>query len=131
MYIFDSCTNVGFTNCDFFWLNGSDTTATTNISIITPDTSYNSTNTEIFLYFPRYKTNILVNIYNDTTHTFSLLEGYRGVPIGYPYECIVVTAKNGNYYFYQTSGNITKGMSLNANMVQTTYSNIQTQLKGM
>ena len=72
-----------------------------------------------------------MDMYDIPTKIFSLDDNIHGVPIGVSYTCIVIVENNNIYYFYKSSGIITKNLEINAQMTQTAIANIQTQLKGM
>ncbi len=90
------------------------------VSIIMPDSSFNPSNTEIFLVLPsvvgvigsEVSYGFGGNNYDLPTHTFQLLSDARDsiVPVAISYELVVVTNKNGNYYYYEQSGTTTNNM---------------------
>ena len=136
-FVFDTCTNLNSINCDGFYSNDS---PKTTVSIVMPDTSFNPTNTQIYIVFPTINSvmsNVLVSAggyasanWNSATHTISMMsEGNSSiVPTGLNYELVVITCKNNNYYYFSTSGTTTMGLSVNASMVVDAQSDIATKL---
>ena len=136
MYIFDNCTHFGFINCDWF---NSDTNKT-SVSVIVPDTTFNPSNTQIYLILPDMNS-VLSNDggygagsgFDSTTKTMNLIsEGQSNiVPIGMNYKFVVITKKNGSYYYYQTSGVITSNMKLTATMALKSTAEVKTLLSAL
>lgn len=127
-YYFDSCPHLSQTNCDAVYLPGS--TQKTDVALVLPDGSFNQRNTEVFLILPSLKLSIFMNEYDQSTNTIHLDESSVGLPIGLNFELAVITYKNDTYYFYETSGTITKGMTINAAMGAETLSDIKARLAG-
>lgn len=130
-YLFDSCTNFHWTNCDRFWR---DSLSNTAVSVIFPDNSFDPSNTQIFLIFPTINSAVDMspdfgNTYNPSTYTFKLAHGQA--PIGMSYKLAVMTNKNGLYYYYETSGTVTDGLTINAAMASESLGDIKTRLHAL
>ena len=124
-YIFDSCSNFRFVNCDCFaGVSGSKT----DVTVVLPDTSFNSLNTQVFIIFPTYDHNSAVQLrsYNADTRSFSL--GAAQINVNYTYYVAVLGYKYGVFYYYQTSGTVTSGMSVSATPTQDTRADIKTKM---
>jgi hypothetical protein len=138
-YIFDSCTHFGWTNCDQFYSADS---PTTSVSVTVPDNTYTPSNTQLYLVLPDIKS-VMSNVEPDPgtgsadyiakTNTFNLIsEGNINiVPIGMNYKFIVLTKTTKGYYYYETSGKVTKEMKLKATMVPKTKDEIKTLLAAL
>ncbi len=110
---FDSCTNFHWINCDYFYGSSS---PLTDVSVVVPDTSFNQSNTEVFVVFPSITAATHMTQYSASTHTFDLSSGFH-VPVGMTIEIAVVTNKGGNWYYYEQTGiTTTSGISLTASM---------------
>ncbi len=145
LFIFDSCTSFNWINCDCF--HQSDSPKTT-VSVILPDSTFNPTNTELFLVLPNItrhynpndtftavmssvEQNLGRQSYTVTTNTMNLIsEGQTViVPAGLNYQLIVMTNKNGTWYYYEQQGVIPhNGLVVTATLLQTTQQNIKNQL---
>ncbi len=128
-YIFDSCTGFHYVNCDCISRGASQVT---NVSVIVPDTSYNQSNTEVYLSFPTQKYLVLLSGYSNTSNTFSpdYSDGTQ-IPVGFNYALVVITNKNGNYYYYEQSGITTSGMTATAAMAPDTQSDILARIAAL
>ena len=126
-YNFDSCANFHLVNCDYFDRN---TGAETDVNVVLPDTSFNAGNTQVFIVFPTYYDNsaIPVTLYNSSTNNFSLDYHGNTIGVGYNYELAVIAYKNGVFYYYQTSGTTTSGMTIHAVPVQDSRTDIKTKM---
>ena len=126
-YCFDSCANLHLVNCDRF---DSGTGAKTDVNVILPDTSFNAGNTQVFIVFPTFLNNsvIPVTFYNSSTNNFSLQYDGNTVGVGYNYELAVIAYKSGVFYYYQTSGITTSGMTIHALPVQDSRADIKTKM---
>ena len=109
-YAFDSCTSFNWINCDYFYTNPN---PKTDISVVA-DSTFKTTNTQIFLVFPAINSVACLRSYNTTTHTFSLgLPGYF-IPVGSNIHLVIISAKNNTYYMeVQKDLTVTNGMSVN------------------
>lgn len=136
--VFDSSSSLAYTNCDAFYNNDS---PKTSVSVVVPDTSFNPSNTEVYLILPSINCAMstvepeLGGVdYDQATNTINIVSESKTliVPAGMNYELVVMTNKNGIYYYYKTSGIIPhSGLNVTASMTQQTQSYISTQLQGL
>jgi len=127
-YQFDSCTNFSWINCDYFYTSGAQLT---DVSVIMPDTSFNQSNSEVFIVFPTINAAAHMSQYTVATHTFDLPKGYY-IPVGMPVDIAVATNKNGTYYYYQQTGiTTTDNMVIFPTMAQDNLLDITNQLEGL
>lgn len=127
-YQFDSCTNFGLINCDYFYNSSS---PLTDMTAIMPDTSFNGNNTLVFLVFPTINSATYMHQYVYTTHAFGLGSGYQ-VPVGMGFHIVSISNKNGTYYYDQVlSQTVTSNMSLTMNPQQQTLAQIQAALAAL
>ncbi len=127
-YQFDSCASFNWINCDYFYTSGAQLT---DVSLIMPDTSFNQTNTEVFIVFPTINAAARMSEYSYTTHTFDLPKGYY-IPVGMPIDIAVATNKNGIFYYYQQTGITTvNNMVIFSTMEQDNLLDITNQLHGL
>jgi len=124
-YEFDSCANFHWINCDYFY---SYSGPLTDIKVVVNDTSFNPSNTEVFLVFPTINSVATLDYYNSATSTFDLSPGHF-VSVGFPIDVVVITNKNGNYYYFQQTGiTTTNGLSITGHMISHTLSYIAAEL---
>lgn len=147
IFNFDSCTNFTWANCDWFYQNDSPETF---VNIILPDTSFNPNNTQAYLVLPNVNrwggtvdtfNAVLSNDggygsthYTAATNTLSILsEGSSNIaPAGLNYKLVVITNKNGQYYYWQTSGVVPhNGIIVNAALTPDTQGDIVSRLQGL
>lgn len=125
-YAFDSVTNFNWINCDYFY---SSTAPKTDINIVVPDSTYNTTNTQVFVVFKSINSVSGLWGYNAPNHVFSF--GYVGyhIPVGTVIDVVVLGAKN-NGYFMQVQQNltVTNNLSINFTPQATTIAGIQAML---
>ena len=120
------------------------------VSVVLPDTSFNSSNTQVYLVLPN------VNRWGGTADTFTAVlssdQGYGGnnysaatntmkiisegnfniVPAGLQYELVVITIKNGQYYYWQITGTVPHaGISATAVMAPDTHADVMTKLQAL
>ena len=127
-YQFDSCTSFNWINCDYFYSSGAQLT---DVTLIIPDTTFNETNTEVFIIFPSINSVAYMGNYSAGAHAFDLKQGYY-IPVGMIIDIAVVSNINGYYYYYQQTGvTVTSGMSVIASMAQNSLSYIQGQMNGL
>ncbi len=128
MYVFDSCTNFGWINCDHYM--GSSYTLT-SISLSVPDNSFSSDNTEVFLMFPSDKS-VMSLYYDGSSKTYkSGFGGMNTVPVGLNYEIVLVTNKKESYYYWSGSGTVTTSMSVTAAPASETLADIITRMHAL
>ena len=136
-YVFDSTPSFNYINCDRFYGNDS---PKTSVGIVLPDTTFNPMNTQAYLIFPDINAAITSSnyyfrssgdsTYNWDTHVMKIgsFNYLNRVPTGLNYAFVVITNKNGTYYFYQTSGKTKMNMVLTASMVMDTHADIVARL---
>jgi len=126
-YIFDSCTDFIYINCDRLY---SVPGPRTDVHFVMPDTSFNTYNTTIYLIFSDLNSVARVDpyYYEKSTKSFSLK--YYTLPVGYTMTVITLCKKtNGTYYFSEQNGlTITDAMSINIPMTEKTLDFIKTRL---
>ena len=148
-FYFDTCTSLTFANCDWFYANDS---PKTTVSVVMPDTSFNASNTELYLVLPNVNrwgytadtfTAVLSNAenfdlgaasYNTTTKTMILISESQTniVPAGLNYELVVIANKNGTYYYWETSGTVPhNGINVNAALAEDSQGDIISRLAGL
>ncbi|MDR3681984.1 MAG: hypothetical protein P4L41_18580 [Flavipsychrobacter sp.] len=147
-YYFDTCKSLSWANCD--WFNSNDSSKTT-VSVILPDTSFNATNTQLYLVLPNVTrwsntTNPFIAVlssisdhygsdsYNAATNTMKLIsEGQTNiVPAGLNYDLVVIANKGGTFYYYEQSGIIPhNGLVAPVNPVAYTQTVIASKLQGL
>ncbi len=147
-FYFDTCSSFTGANCDWFYTNDSPKVA---VSVILPDTSFNLKNTQLYIILPNINrwgntadtfTAVLSEsgygsgTYTAATNTLQLIsEGHTAiVPAGLNYELVVITNKNGQYYYYQQTG-IMPHNGLNVNvaigLAKDTQADIATRLQAL
>ena len=137
-YVFDSSSSLEYTNCDAFYSTDS---VKTSVSVVVPDTSFNPNTTEVFLILPTINCALSTiepyvgsASWNPYTKTIALVsEGQTNmVPAGLTYKLVVVTNKNGQYYYYTQTGTIPhNGLVATATMAQQSQSYVQTQMAAL
>ncbi len=139
LYIFDSCTEFGWTNCDQFYNTDS---PLTSVSVIFPEKVYTPSNTQIYLVLPDTKS-VMSNVepgpgtggqaYNATTNTMTLISEDRIdiVPTGTKYKFIAISKVNGSYYYFQQVGIVSPKVVVKANMAPKTKAEVTALLKAL
>ena len=148
MYVFDSCTNFTWANCDWFYSSDS---AETSVSVILPDSTFNESNTQMYLVLPNVtrwgnpfdtfkavmsnvETGLGKGSYSATTHTMNLISENKTniVPSGMNYQLVVMTIKNGVWYYYEQDGIIPhNGLIATATMTQVTQQDVKAKLEAL
>ncbi len=121
-YQLDSCTSFNWVCCGRLAIN---TAPKTNVQIVLPDTTFNALNTRVFIVLPDDK--IIVSATIASAGTFTLLSGAL-VPTGASYEIVVLAAKKGVYYYAQSTGTVTDGLTLHPSLMATAKENIMSAL---
>ncbi len=123
-FLFDSCTSFHWINCDYFY----NQQPVTDIYGISPDTSFNASNTCVYLVFPSINSVTNLNKYAAAAHTFDLYPSYK-VAVGIGMHIIAITNKNGNYYYDAIMNTtVTDSMVVNLNMQPQTLAYITNAL---
>jgi hypothetical protein len=128
-YTFDTCVNFNWINCDYFY---SALDPKTDIKIVMPDSSYNASNTQVFVIFPDLNFVSTLYTYDATTHAFSF--GYAGyyLPVGTNIKVFIVGGKNNAFFMdYQQNISVTNNMTITSSPVTHTKTDIQTLLSGL
>jgi len=128
-YVFDSCTNFNWINCDYFYTAPD---PKTDVKVVMPDGSYNDTTTSVIVIFPALNVVANMSTYNAATNTFSLGTPGYFIPVGTTIKVVIMGIKN-NVHFFELKSNVTvtNGITINAAPSNTTLSNIQTILSGL
>ncbi len=127
-YQFDSCANFNWVNCDYFYTSGAQLT---DVRVMLPDTSFNQSNTEVYLVFPTINAAARMTEYTSSSHTFHLAKGYY-IPVGMQVDVVVAANKNGGYYYFQQDGvNTDDNMFLFAQMSIVSLDYIRAQLQNL
>lgn len=128
-YVFDSCTDFNWVNCDYFY---SSPDPKTDINVVMPDGTYNDSTTSVMIVFPTLNMVAPMHHYDATTHTFNFGVSNYFLPVGINIKVVVMGVKN-DVYFFELKPNITvtNGLTINAVPANTTLSNIQTTLSGL
>ena len=123
-YPFDSCTSFNWINCDYF----TSYSPVTTISVTPTDTTFNCSNTEVFLVFPGINAVASANTYDPYTYTFSS----SMMPVGLSVDVVVIANIGGNYYYYQEIGvPVTTAMTFHPVMAPHTLGYIQSALAAL
>jgi hypothetical protein len=125
-YAFDTCVSFNWINCDHFYTAPD---PKTDIKVVMPDTSYNATNTQVFVVFPAINSVASMGAYDVATHTFSFGYATYFLPVGTVIKIMVLGGKNDVYFMdKQANVSVTNGMTVTANPNTTTLGTIQTTL---
>lgn len=128
-YIFDSCTNFGWINCDYFY---SAPDPKTDITVVMPDGTYNDSTTNVMVIFPALNMVAGMHHYNAATHSFNFENANYRVPVGSSVKVVIMGVKNNVYFFeLKTNITVTNGLSLTATPANSTLANIQALLSGL
>lgn len=125
-YIFDSCTDFKYINCDKL---NSVPGPSTDIHFVMPDTTFNAYTTTIYMIFSDINSVASVGyFYENATKSFSLK--YYTLPIGYTMTVVTLCKKDdGKYYFSEQTGlTITDAMSIDIPMTERSLDYIKTRL---
>jgi len=129
-YLFDSCTNFSWINCDHFYTAPD---PKTDVTVVFPDNSYTYKNTLVYVIFPGINSVTCMYAYNTGTHSVSF--GYPGyyLPVGSTIKIVVIGSKGSNDYYMDVLQNqvVTSGMTVNVTPASQSLSNIQTALSGL
>jgi hypothetical protein len=130
-YLFDSCTDFTFVNCDKFsdGLN----TGRTEVKVVAPDTSYNTVTTDTYILLRDKNALVHYNFYSNSNHAFQF--GHDGfthqIPIGFDATVVLISNKNGTYYYFEQTAIITDGMIFNATPVAMPLDEIKAKLAAL
>lgn len=118
---FDSCGALYWVSSQYpAWT----TTGLTNISVIPTDTSFDASNTAVFVVFADFNAAVGVGDYNSKTHTFSLTPGYT-IPMETRIDFVTIGYKGGLlYYSVQKDITLTEAMTFTPVMVPHTVGEV-------
>ena len=126
-YLFDSCTDFDYINCDHFTQD----IHSVAVKIVFPNNSYTYYNTQAFFCFPSFNSVVAGSYLNKITDGV-LNSSLEAPPIGTLYKFVAITNKNGNYYYYESSGTISTGaITINAAMAPETRGDIIDRITGL
>lgn len=126
-YLFDSCTDFTMINCDHF----TGYPDLTDIQAVVPDSTFQASNTDIYIIFPDINSVTKFKHYDYGTNTFTLGTSYN-VPAGHVVTIVAMTNNNGNYYYYEAPNiTVTPNMVINIAMQPQTYTFIATALSNL
>jgi hypothetical protein len=127
---FDSCTSFNWINCDYFYTGS----GLTNVTAVTPDASFNDSNSCVFIVFPAINSVAYMACYNNGSHSFSLTQAGSGGynVLGLTVHIIGLCNKNGTYYYSELlNKTVTANMSVNLSFQQQSLSYIQSHLMAL
>ena len=128
-YLFDSCTSFNWINCDYFY---SAPAPKTDITVVMPDSSYNATNTQVFVVFPAINSVTTMYAYDAATHSIKFGYSNYYLPVGSQVHIIVIGAKNNNYFtVLQQNVTVTNNMTISLTPVAQPLSYIQSLLSSL
>lgn len=107
-FLFDSVTNFGWVNCDFFI---DDPRPRTNMEL-TLSSSFDNMNTQVFIVMPEYNSVLSPRTYNGGTKTFGLGTNVSyHIPIGMDIKIVTLATIGDKYYLEVLETTTTAGMS--------------------
>lgn len=114
-FLFDSCTDFGWINCDRVSDVGGPKTC---VDVIISDTSCNKKNTEVFIVFPSINSVAYPEAYLPTKNTFRAgNSGHYAIPTGVLINIVVITKKGSQYYYFEQKGtNVVDSLKVTADM---------------
>ena len=115
VYLFNGCTSFNWVNCDHF-NNGY---SGKSLTVTLPDTSYNSSNTSIYIIFPDLNA-VMSNVQSlggtlSTTQQILTLtsEGNSNIiPDGAHYKLVILSDQNHNFYYNESSGTVSGNLNM-------------------
>lgn len=128
-FTFDSVTNFGWINCDYFY-NAPD--PKTDVGVTFPDNTYNNENTEVYIVFPSI--NSVTGMYNYMAASNSFSFGYTGyhIPVGSQIHVLTVSTKNEEYYMYiQKNITVTNNHTITVTPTLTTESQMLSEIENL
>lgn len=128
-YVFDSCSTLGWTNCDQLHDN---TVPRTNVKVIPDDTLVSRWSTTCLIVLHDINAVVPFDEYDPIAHVFNLSSTWVGhqVPIGMSASIVVInTRKDGSVYYYEQKGLTTyDGMSLNVSLAKISPEQLKVKL---
>jgi hypothetical protein len=115
-YKFDSCTKFEWINCDRLYSNPA---PKTKIYLTMNDTTFNATNTQVYMVIPSINSVACMSFYDATLRRFQF-NNYYTVPEGITVSFIAMAVKNGSYYYFESPNQeVTTNMVIDASSVST------------
>lgn len=128
-YTFDSCTRFDWINCDYFYTAPA---PKSDIFISTPDSSFNPTNTQVFVVFPDLNMVGSMFTYDAATHTFSFGATSYFLPLGTSVKVVLLSVKNEQTYMEVMEDiDVTQDLLLNYDPEPVTVSAMQAALNDL
>jgi hypothetical protein len=142
-YVFDSASDLEYTNCDAFYYSDS---PKVSVTAIMPDATFTPENTQVYLVLPTINCamstvqstssyNFGTARYNASEKAINMInEGQTNiVPSGMKYILIVIANKSGQYYYSKQSGDAIphNGLKLKATMTPDSKDNVLAMLSAM
>ena len=125
---FDSCGALHWVSSQY---PAARNTGLTNLSVIPVDSSFNGSNTAVFVAFPDYNAVVPVSDYNSKTHTFTMAAGYN-IPLESRVDIVAVAYKNGLLYCStQNNVTLTQDMIFTPSMTPHTVTEVINLLKAL
>lgn len=142
-YVFDSASDLEYTNCDAFYYSDS---PKVSVTAIMPDATFTPENTQVYLVLPTINC-AMSTVQTTPGGTFGtarytaaekaihlISEGQtKIVPSGMKYVLIVIANKNGQYYYSKQSGDAIphNGLKLTATMTPDSKDNVLAMLSAL
>jgi len=125
-YLFDSCTNFNWLNCDHFY---GDSNITTTITITYPDNGFNYSNTQVFIVFPGL--NSCMELPNSIINGLDTISNFI-IPKNGNLDFVVISKINSQYYYFQQT-NVAPASTIkfNATMTQDSRGDVVSRLEGL
>lgn len=128
-YLFDSCTDFGWTNADYF---DDDNRPKTDIGVALPNNTYNDLNTEVFVVFKSINSVTKMYNYLQNSNTFIFSSPNYHIPIGEVINVVSFSEKNGSYYMSAHSNiTVTNNHTVNIDPQQVNLTEIATALANL
>lgn len=121
-FIFDSCTDFNWINCDYRWGDGY---TFTDVELLLDKETANGSNTQVYMVYPDIKSTM--RMYPEKNIVFSL----RRAPVGVNYKIAVISKIDDQYYYAEKKGVITDTLKLTATLHEETRYDIIARLGGL
>ncbi len=127
---------MGYANCDR--IMNTDNLPLTNVKVVLPDATFipggsglQNANTEIYFLLPSAKVVLGDGPYDASTNTVTMMDDGSKVPVGWNYEVVLIANRDGQYYYWQSSGTTTAGMILTAVPGPDSQGDIMSRINGL
>ncbi|GAA4466778.1 hypothetical protein GCM10023093_21410 [Nemorincola caseinilytica] len=130
-FVFDSCSDMGWTNCDAL---ADRTSPRTTVRVTPDDTLVGRSSTHCLIVLHDINSVVPFDEYITSSHTFDLSSSFgHQVPIGMSASIVVInTRANGDIYYYQKDGlTISDGMSLNVTLTKISKEQLKVNLASL